>query len=194
MNFMIANLYTLTHRLFFGICVSLVALYIKGWKSQCGLLGNLPDTDIYVGLNTHRRAVEVPNVKIFQYIGAVNFASCGTFKRTLYKLIDITEYQRRQVIEEKNLDDTELLKKLQPRALIIDLSAVTHIDVAATKAFAEIQTDMLLCNTLVYLTCPNDRVFEAIKHAEHLSIGEFLMLPSIHDAVLYFRGAANQDV
>lgn len=155
----------------------------------------MADTDIYVNLDTHRRAVEVPNIKIFQYVGALNFASCGTFKGTLYHRIDIAEYKaRRQLLSERNLDDSEVLKKLQPLALVVDLSAVTHIDVAACKVLSEIQTDMLLYNTIMYLTSPNDRVFEAIKHAEHLSIGEFMVLPSIHDAVLYFQGAASQEV
>lgn len=180
-----------------GICISLIALYIKGWKSQSAVLGNLPETDIYVNLSTHQRAVEVSNVKIFQYIGAFNFASCGTFKRNLYKLINFKDKDctnRKELAVETNLDDSEVLKKLQPYALIIDLSGVTHIDVAACKTLSEIQTDMVLFNTIMYLTSPNDRVFEAIKHAEHLTIGEFMVLPSIHDAVLYFKGTSDNSV
>lgn len=178
-----------------GICISLIALYIKGWKSQWALLGNVADTDIYVNLATHKRANEISNMQIFQYIGALNFASCGTFKRTLYKTINIADYKKRlDLADERNLDDSEVLKKLQPLAIIIDLSAVTHMDVAACKVLSEIQTDMLLFNTIMYLTCPNDRVFEAIKHAEHLSVGEFMVLPSIHDAVLYFKGSSSREV
>lgn len=85
------------------------------------------------------------------------------------------------------LNNADEVRKLQAHALIIDMSAVTHLDVAGCKTLVEIQTDMLLSNTILYLTAPNDDVFEAIKRAELLSIGEFIVLPSIHDAVLYFK-------
>lgn len=172
------------------MCCSLITLYVKGWKSQCHLLGILPDSGIYVNLDTHRKSIELPNMKIFQYIGAINFASSSTFKRSLYKCLDDTLMRRRNDNnKQQSQDNVDEVRKLQAHALIIDLSAVTHLDVAGCKTLAEIQTDMLLSNTIVYLTAPNDEVFETIKRSEVLSIGEFIVLPTIHDAVLYFRGA-----
>lgn len=182
-------------RLMFGISVSLVALYIKGWKSRFAVMGNLPKTDLYVNLETHKKAVKVPNINIFQYIGALNFASCGSFKRALYECVNTTEIKKsKNLTDEINSDETKTLKNFRNYGLIIDLSAVTHIDVAACKTLSEIQTDMLAYNTIMYLTCPSDHVFEAIKHAEYLSYGEFNMLPSIHDAVLYFQGTSSHQV
>lgn len=162
----------------------MVTLYANGWKSQCHLLGALSDTDIYVNVETHRKAVELPNMKIFRYIGAINFASSNTFKRLLHQYVDETLLKRRN--DTINADE---VRKLQAHALIVDLSMVTHLDVAGCKTLADIQTDMLLSNTILYLTAPNDAVYETIKRAELLSIGEFIVLPTIHDAVLYFKGA-----
>lgn len=171
------------------MCCSLVTLYAKGWKSQSHLLGVLPDSEIYVNIETHRKAIELPNMKIFQYIGAINFASSNIFKRSLYKCVDEAWLRQRNKKNQKNQNNTEEVRKLQVHALIVDLSAVTALDMAGCKTLAEIQTDMLLSNTILYLTGPNDGVFEALKRAETLSIGEFIVLPTIHDAVLYFKGA-----
>lgn len=179
-------------RLFFGLCCSLITLYAKGWKSQCHLLGALPDSDIYVNIETHRKAIQLPNVKIFRYIGAINFASSNTFKRSLYKSVDSTLLRRRSTVHQKTLNNADEVRKLQAHALIVDLSAVTHLDVAGCKTLVEIQTDMLLSNTVLYLTSPNDDVFEALKRAELLSIGEFMVLPTIQDAVFYFKGSVTE--
>lgn len=180
------------YRLFFGLCCSLLAIYIKGWRSKYALLGAIKDTAIYVNLETHKRAVEPANIKIFQYIGAINFASSGPFKRSLYR--SVGQFRPNATKVNGNDGDSSVLKKLQPHAVIVDLSCVTHIDVAACKVFAEIQTDLLLSNTVLYLNGPNDRVFDTLKHAEHLSIGKFSIFPSIHDAVLFFQSSAAENV
>lgn len=178
-------------RLVFGLTCSLLAMYVKGWKSQYALLGTLNDTGIYVNIETHKKAIELNNIKIFQYIGAINFASAGSFKRTLYKTIgDIQPH-----ITEVNANDGDSeLKKLEPHAVIIDLSCVSNIDIAACKVFAEIQTDLLLSNTILYLCGLNDRLVDTIKHAEVLSIGKYFIFPTVHDAVLYFQSSAADNV
>lgn len=75
--------------LLIGVCLSLVVLYIKGYKSYSYLLGEVPDTGIYVDLKTHKNAIEVPKVKIFRYVGAINFASRSTFKKELRDAIKV---------------------------------------------------------------------------------------------------------
>ncbi|XP_031640973.1 solute carrier family 26 member 10-like [Contarinia nasturtii] len=176
--------------LFFGLMTSLFAIYIKGWRSQCAMLGAINDTGIYVNLATHNKAVEVANIKIFQYIGAINFSSASSFKRSLYK--NVGEIRPNTTELNGNVDG--VLKKLQPHAVIVDLSCVSNIDMAACRAFAEIQTDFLISNTVMYLCGPNDRLVDAIQHAEHLSVGKFSVFPTIHDAVLYFQSSAADNV
>lgn len=121
-------------------------MYIKGWRSQYALLGAVKDSGIYVNIETHKKAIELPNIKIFQYIGAINFASAGAFKRSLYKMVG----ENRPKPTEINANDGAVLRKLQPHAVIVDLSSVSHIDVAACKVLAEIQTDFLISNTCMY--------------------------------------------
>lgn len=155
------------------------------------MLGALNDTGIYVNLATHNKAIELPNIKIFQYIGAINFASASSFKRSLYKNVgEICP----NTTELNGNDGDGILKKLQPHAVLVDLSCVSNIDMAACKVFAEIQTDLLISNTVMYLCGPNDRLVDTIQHAEHLSVGKFSVFPTIHDAVLYFQSSAADNV
>lgn len=181
----------LFHRLVFGIACSLITMYIKGWKSQNALLGELPGTGLYVNIDTHHKAVEIPCIKIFQYTGAVNFASSSSFKRSLYD--KIAGFTTNKQLGTNSKDDCEILRKLQPHAVIVDLSNVTHIDIAACKVLSEIQTDLLLSNTVTYLASPNDRIHETLRHAELLSINKFTIFPSVHDAVLYFKASAAEN-
>lgn len=178
-------------RLVFGLLCSLLAMYVKGWRSQYALLGAISDTGVYVNIDTYKKAIELNNIKIFQYTGAINFASAGSFKRTLYKTIGEI---RPHITEVNGNDGDSVLKKLEPHAVIIDFSCVSNIDVAACKVFAEIQTDLLLSNTVLYLCGLNDRLFDTVKHSETLSIGKFSIFPTVHDAVLYFQSSAADNV
>lgn len=174
----------------FGIACSLLTMYIKGWKSQNALLGELPGTGLYVNIDTHQKAVELPFIKIFQYTGAINFASSSSFKRSLFKRINGFTSAK---CDANAKDDCDILRKLQPHVVIIDLTNVTHIDIAACKTFSEIQTDLLISNTVTYLAGPNDRIYETIRHAELLSINKFAVFPSVHDAVLYFKASVAEN-
>lgn len=174
---------TINFRLVLGICVSLTALYIKGWKIKSCQLGIIPKTDIYVDMSTHKRAKEIEGIKIFQYTGAINFASAASFKRYLYKIISVTP----KTIRKASLQIVEAEKLIETRTLIIDLSHVTHLDIAGSKTLIEIQKEMELFHTQMILTSPNDRVFDAIRHAEALGVGKFQIMPSIHDAVIYAK-------
>ncbi len=173
-----------------GICVSLTALYIKGWKMNSCQLGVIPNTGLYVDMLTHKRAEEIDAMKIFQYTGAINFASATSFKRYLYKNISITP----KTIRKASLQLVEAEKLISTRTLIIDLAHVTHLDIAGSKTLIEIQKEMELFNTKVILTSPNDRVFDAIKHAEVLGVGKFQVMASIHDAVIYAKATHTESI
>lgn len=179
-----------TFRLVLGICVSLTALYIKGWKMKSCQLGVIPNTDIYVDKSTHKRAEEIDAIKIFQYTGAINFASSTSFKRHLYKIIAIST----KTIRKASLQLVEAEKLIETRTLIIDLSHVTHLDIAGSKTLIEIQKEIQLFNTQMILTSPIDRVFDAIKHAEVLGIGKFVVMASIHDAVIYAKATHKESI
>lgn len=159
--------------------MSLTCLYLKGWKSTYELLGSVPGaTDLYVDIATHHRAQPLDNILIFRYCGSINFATRSTFKATLFKAINV-DYGSMQRASNSVIE----VQKLVQRTLILDLSCVTHMDVAAVKTCEEVRRSLKLLNTQVILAAPNERVYETIMHAQSLGAGEFRVMPSVHDAV-----------
>lgn len=170
-----------------GILVSLFALYLKGWKSYSCLLGQVPGTDIYIDLKTHREVMQVQNIKIFHYCGSINFASRAGFKKDLFNAIGVDH----RVIRRASLCEsaTEVRGFGQGmHTLIIDLSAVAHLDNAGCKTFTEIKNEMKLLDVKLFLASASDCVYDSLVHASQLGEPTFECFTTVHDAVLYAQG------
>lgn len=173
--------------LLIGIVVSLFALYLKGWKSYSCLLGQVPGTDIYIDLKTHREVQPVPNVKIFHYCGSINFASRAGFKKDLFAAININiKTIRRASLCESAAEARNIGHGM--RTLILDLSAVAHLDNSGCKTFTEIKNEMKLLGVKFYLASASDCVYDSIVHAMQLGEPAFECFSTVHDAVLYSQG------
>lgn len=170
-----------------GILVSLFALYLKGWKSYSCLLGQVPDTDIYIDLKTHREVKQVPNIKIFHYCGSVNFASRAGFKKDLFNAIGVDHRViRRASLCESAAEARGLGQGMH--TLIIDLSAMAHLDNSGCKTFSEIKNEMKILGVKMYLASASDCVYDSLVHASQLGEPAFECFTTIHDAVLYAQG------
>lgn len=172
-----------------GVLFSLVALYIKGWKTYYSLLGTVPETAIYVDIGSHHRAEEVPHVKIFKYSGPINFASKATFKRALTKEVGIDQSLVHRASRYDAAGEGAGLQLI--KTVIIDLSSVAHIDTAACKTFSEIKKEMAAVGVATLIANPSDNVYDTLLHAESIGEGGFHIFPTIHDAVLYAQGAVS---
>lgn len=172
-----------------GVLFSLVALYIKGWKTYYSLLGTVPETAIYVDIGSHHRAEEVPHVKIFKYSGPINFASKATFKRALTKEVGIDQSLVHRASRYDAAGEGAGLQLI--KTVIIDLSSVAHIDTAACKMFSEIKKEMAAVGVATLIANPSDNVYDTLLHAESIGEGGFHIFPTIHDAVLYAQGAVS---
>lgn len=197
------------YSLLIGILFSLIGVYVKGCKPYSSLLGTTSgSTGIYVDLKYHKSAVEVPKIKIFRYCGSINFATRSSFKKVLYQHLDVDHEKLRKA--SIIICDTPLLNSGNNSnniesgtttnvginsensryrnhfyALIIDLSALGHIDYAGCKTLTEIIKDMELLNVNVYFANPSDTVYDSLVHSMALGESLFQILPSLHDAVLY---------
>ena len=178
--------------LLIGVGVSLIALYIKGWKTYYSMLGTLPDSAIYVDLKTHKSAENVPQTKIFRYVGSVNFANKADFKKALFDEIGVnTKLIRRASLGGETLESAGLKTT---RTLILDLSSIPHVDTAACKMINEIQKEVHFLGITTLIAGPSDRVFDALRHASDIGEGEFEIFPSVHDAVLYSQSPGKLDI
>lgn len=175
--------------LLIGVIFSLVALYIKGWKSYYSLLGTVPDTAIYVDIGSHQRAEEVPHIKIFKYSGAINFASRATFKKALTKEVGVSQKLVHRASRYDAAGEGAGLHII--KTVIIDLSSVPHIDTAACKMFNEIKKEMSAVGVNTLIASPADCVYDTLLHAESIGEGAFHIFPTVHDAVLYAQGSVS---
>lgn len=178
--------------LLIGVVVSLVALYIKGWKSYYSLLGTVPDTAIYVDLGSHQRAEEVPHIKIFRYSGAINFACKTTFKKALIQEVGVCKKMVQRASRYNTAGGEGAGAGLQTiKTVIVDLSSVPHIDTAGCKTLNEIKKELTAVGISTLLASPADCVYDTLLHAESIGEGGFHIFPTVHDAVLFAQGSGS---
>lgn len=168
-----------------GIIISILALYIKGLKSYSSMLGQVPETDIYVDLATHKNVKELPHIKIFRYHGSINFATCGSFKKNLFQHIGVNHQiiRRASLCDGINSEARGLGHSM--RTLILDLNSVAHIDMSGYRTFIEIRNEMKLLDVKTYLAHASDPVYDSLQKAMNIKMPPFEVFSTVHDAVLF---------
>lgn len=168
-----------------GVILSLFVFYLKGFKSYSCSLGQMPGTDIYVDVNAHKNAVEVPHVKIFRFYGSINFATSSSFKMNLFSSLAIDQSSIRRAGNSTPEKIREYNKGIE--FVVLDLQAVSHLDVRGYKSLVEIKKDLKIMEMEVFLANASDVVYNAIVKAVQLGEVEFDIFPTIHDAILYAK-------
>lgn len=170
--------------LLLGVILSLVSLYYKSCQTHSCVLGQVNNSGFYVNIKHHKNAYEIPSIKIFRFIGAINFASRNTFKTSLYSKINLTMQSVKQA-SLLNGGNFETINLQGLQTVIIDLSSVVCVDSAGCKTLSNIQKEMKTLEVLFLLVAPTDIVYEALTHAQKIGEGPFNIFPSIHDAVVF---------
>lgn len=75
--------------------------------------------------------------------------------------------------------------------MIVDLSAVAHLDFSGCEILSEVQKELTILGAIFYLACPGDGVFDMLQRSQLLGEGPFHIFPTIHDAVLYHNVLAD---
>ncbi|XP_023298753.1 solute carrier family 26 member 6 [Lucilia cuprina] len=182
--------------LLIGICVSLLTLYIKGLKPYSCLLGYIPEASaVYVDISHHRNAFEVPETKIFRYIGSCNFATSLYFRKNLYNALGMDNEKMRRasympLAQNGSLPATNggsAFSNLNSsfRFLVLDFSMLGHIDVAGCKLISDIKKELEKRSIRMFIASPSDRVYDTLVHSMALGDGPFEIFPTLHDAVEY---------
>jgi len=189
--------------LFIGICCSLLTLFIKGVKPYGHLLGYVPEAPaIYLDINQHHNAVEIPETKLFRYSGSLNFATNRFYKKALYDALGLNKKEQKanaytsirgNASNEKQNNGTVVRdEEMELNAfhyLILDFSMLAHIDIAGCHVLTEIKKDMVNRDVALYLAAPSDRVYDCLVHSMALGEGPFEVFTTLHDAVEYANAA-----
>ncbi|KAH8296603.1 hypothetical protein KR054_008531, partial [Drosophila jambulina] len=195
--------------LLIGICISLLALYIKGLKPYSCLLGYMPEAPgVYMDLNQHRNAMQVPETRIFRYSGSLNFATSLFFRRALYEAVGLDKIPPTKTSNSNNSKSPSKGSKssYSPvsqnggkavsvqftestpgafKVLILDFSMLGHIDVAGCRTLSDVSKELKARGARLLLASPVDRVYDTLVHSMALSEGPFEIFPTLHDCVEY---------
>lgn len=170
-----------------GVAISLLSIFIQGYKPYTCLLGIVPNTDLYLDIKRYKGAKEIEGVKIFHYSGGLSFASRSSFKELLVKKTELDAaalLRRRAKLTEKGLQEEE---ELLLRCVILDFSSLTFVDPAGVDFLRTLQDDYKRLNIYMLISGCSGPVFEVMHKCDEVEKKEkkFFIFPTVHDAVLY---------
>uniref|UniRef100_A0A182QUW9 STAS domain-containing protein n=1 Tax=Anopheles farauti TaxID=69004 RepID=A0A182QUW9_9DIPT len=170
-----------------GIVLSVCCIFFRALKPYTCLLGNVPNTDIYLDVNRYDGLIQHPGVKIFHYCGALNFASRSAFKTTICETlgINLTEEIKRR----KDPDFKPSLEQIC-RVLVLDFTALSSIDPSSITTFKAMVREFEVLEIQVVLAGCQPPVFEVMQQCG--LVGEIekpycRVFAATHDAVHYAR-------
>ncbi|KAJ8960678.1 hypothetical protein NQ317_012329 [Molorchus minor] len=149
-----------------GVAVSLISIFIQGYKPYTCLLGVVPNTDLYLDIKRYKAAREIDGIKIFHYSGGLSFASATSFKQLLVRKtgFDAAAVLRRRVkMQEKGRqDDEEFLTK----CLMLDFSGLTFVDPTGVEFLRNLQADYEKLGISMYVAGCSGPVFEVMVRCD----------------------------
>ncbi|KAG5891410.1 hypothetical protein JTB14_031477 [Gonioctena quinquepunctata] len=172
-----------------GVAVSLLSIFLQGYKPYTCILGEVPNTDLYLDIKRYKGVQEIEGIKIFHYAGGLSFASRSSFKDILVRKTGFDAaaiLRKRSKLAERGIhEDDELLT----RCLILDLSCLTFVDPAGVDFLRTLQADCNELNISMYISGCSGPVYEVMKKCDTVEKKEnkFVIFPTVHDAVLFAR-------
>lgn len=109
-----------------GIVLNLISIFFRGMQPYTCLMGRVPNTDLYLDMSRYKAAIELPNIKIFHYTGALNFCTTTLFKAELYKKVKPEDGSFQH--------------------LVIDFTGLTYVDPTGVEDLAELETSLTNLN------------------------------------------------
>lgn len=167
-----------------GVIMSVMCLFFFGLKSYMCVLGNVPETDLYLDIEKFQKAVELPRIKIVQYSGTINFATKASFKNQLCEILKINllkEMKMREMMAIDRSGKQQNHSSLSFNSLIIDLGPLTNIDSSSINMLTELIKDFQKLDIKVSISSCSTRIYEILLKNEFVFMN--ILYPSIHDAV-----------
>lgn len=167
-----------------GIVLSILCIFINSLKAHICLLGNIPDTDIYLDVERFEKAVEIPRKKIFHYSGGINFATKASFRNRLCNKLGINllkelKHVDGQYTKEKSKKFTS---DLNFEHLIVDFSALSFIDPSSVNMLECLIKDFIKLNVKFSIAGCSTKIYEVLTESGFSFMN--LLYPTIQDAIL----------
>lgn len=190
-TFMIVVLFDVEYGLLVGVLLCIGRLLVLAMRPYMCKLALAPGTELYLDARRYKGTVEIPGIKIFHYSGSLNFASRQYFREGVYKIAELVpqkELNRRLKVSSNGVATEEIKKQL--RILILDFTALSHIDLAGANAMRSIVDEFCGIGVSIYITGCSGPVYETMRKYnldEHNENHFFAMFPTVADAVHFAR-------
>ncbi|CAL4171388.1 unnamed protein product [Meganyctiphanes norvegica] len=177
--------------LLLGIIMSVVVLLIRNQSPPVAKLGYIPNTDLYLELEKYSSAIEVPNMCIFQFGGALHFANLEYFQHSLYQKSGLDPHQIKKS-KKKNIKKGD--NKLESgetsspdqnvSVLILELSRMSSLDSSAANFLLQLYKDYKEVGiSLAFVALP-DVAMNTLEQCGCLKTIEVIhFFHSTHDAI-----------
>ncbi|XP_011160302.2 solute carrier family 26 member 10 isoform X2 [Solenopsis invicta] len=189
-TFIVVVLLDVEYGLLVGVLVCIGRLLVLAMRPYTCKLALAPGTELYLDSKRYKGTVEIPGIKIFHYSGTLNFASKQYFREEVYKVAELVPQKelKRRLQAACNGTTAEEIKKL--RILILDFTALSHIDLAGANALRNIVDEYCSIDVSIYITGCFGPVYEMMRKfnlTEHNENHFFAMFPTVADAVHFAR-------
>ncbi|XP_043479586.1 solute carrier family 26 member 6-like [Leptopilina heterotoma] len=181
-----------------GLLMSLASVLLLSVKSYTCVLGNVPNTDLYLDQNRYQGTKEINGIKIIHYTGNLNFVTERQFRTEIQTAIGIIPrkiLKRRIKLSKRGLylndDDCD---SLDVQFIIIDMSSLTYTDPTGVKTLRDIVEEYSQIKIPVYFAACTVSVFDNIQKCDIYEKGKpsFRIFATIHDAVFYSQQVHSQ--
>jgi len=206
----------------FGAIASISVLVYRGHRPHVAILGRLPESELYVDTSVYPTAVEEPGMKIFRWVGAIQFANGEVFQNALDSHLPSTPKKEtfstinRQINQAENDKDGSPIKfgaweesgdtpsnEHSPAAaqnnigtehFICDFSAVSYIDLVGSNMLKTMNTDLKVKHIqLILVVCSDHLIHQLQRYDFFADFSKTRIYPSVLDAVLSIKSGSGID-
>ncbi|XP_076169612.1 prestin isoform X2 [Ptiloglossa arizonensis] len=187
MTFITVVILDVEYGLLLGIVLCIGKLILFAVQPYTCALALVPGTELCLDTNRYKAAVELPGIKIFHYSGSLNFACRQYFRDQVYKVAGLMP--RKESDGGFKHDELREIKKL--RTLILDFTAVSHIDLAGATTLKNLINEYSEVDVCVYVAGCSGPVYDMMRKCvlSECKGSLFAMFPTVADAMHFARCA-----
>lgn len=151
-------------------------------KASVCILGNIPDTDLFLDVERFEKAVEIPLVKIFHYSGSINFATKASFRKRLFSKLGIDVLKELKYAEHSGKPNGKtFVSNITFSHLILDFSALSFIDPSSVTMLTNLIKDFDKLSIRISIAGCSSNIYEILMKNEFAFMN--LLYPTIQDAI-----------
>lgn len=164
-----------------GVILSILCIFCNSLQAHVCMLGHIPNTDLFLDIDTFEKAIELPFIKIFHYSGSINFATKASFRNRLCSKLGINLTKELKYAELGKSKAKNFVSSLSFRHLVLDFSALSFIDPSSVVMLTNLIKDFNRLNIKVSMAGCSSNIYETLIKSEFSFMN--ILYPTIQDAI-----------